>query len=458
MAKKNHFDYDLIVIGSGAGGSAAATIAARANKRVAIIEEDTFGGDSPNWSDIPTKALLHAAHLYDEARHGTKFGLRSGTLSYNYPSLRAWKDLAVKRTGAAGNRKFYESHNIDTYAGHAQFLSPNEISINRKHISAGHFLIATGSRWIAPDIPGLTDISYLTPRTMLESIRPPKSLYIIGADSIGVEIAQLMAIFGTKVYLAEIAARILPKEEEEVGRLLEHYLKDHKGVTALTQTRTVAIVKDGLGYRVSFLRGGVEKTIRVEEILVAAGRVPNVDLGLENAHVEYDPTGIKTNEYLQTSARHIYAAGDVVGHAEHTHTALLESQIAAHNMFSKSQLAPDYTATPRVTFTMPSVASVGLTEDDCIKRDLKVNKALAPLTIVARANTSDFRDGFAKIITDKKGAILGATVVAPDAGEIIHELALAVRLGLSARDIADTQHAFLSWSEVVRVAASKLAR
>ena len=217
-------------------------------------------------------------------------------------------------------------------------------------------------------------------------------------------------------------------------------------------------MKDGLGYRVSFLRGGVEKTIRVEEILVAAGRVPNVDLGLENAHVEYDPTGIKTNEYLQTSARHIYAAGDVVGHAEHTHTALLESQIAAHNMFSKSQLAPDYTATPRVTFTMPSVASVGLTEDDCIKRDLKVNKALAPLTIVARANTSDFRDGFAKIITDKKGAILGATVVAPDAGEIIHELALAVRLGLSARDIADTQHAFLSWSEVVRVAASKLAR
>jgi len=222
-------------------------------------------------------------------------------------------------------------------------------------------------------------------------------------------------------------------------------------------TRTVAIVKDGLGYRVSFLRGGVEKTIRVEEILVAAGRVPNVDLGLENAHVEYDPTGIKTNEYLQTSARHIYAAGDVVGHAEHTHTALLESQIAAHNMFSKSQLAPDYTATPRVTFTMPSVASVGLTEDDCIKRDLKVNKALAPLTIVARANTSDFRDGFAKIIADKKGTILGATVVAPDAGEIIHELALAVRLGLSARDIADTQHAFLSWSEVVRVAASKLA-
>ena len=127
MAKKNNFDYDLIVIGSGAGGSAAATIAARAGKRVAIIEEDTFGGDSPNWSDIPTKALLHAAHLYDEARHGTKFGLRSGVLSYNYPSLRAWKDLAVKRTGAAGNRKFYESHGITAYAGHAAVIDRKSV-------------------------------------------------------------------------------------------------------------------------------------------------------------------------------------------------------------------------------------------------------------------------------------------------------------------------------------------
>ena len=135
MAKKHSFDYDLIVIGSGAGGSAAATIAAREGKKVAIIEEDTFGGDSPNFSDIPTKALLHAAQLYDEARHGARFGLRSNTLGYNYPSLRAWKDLAVKRTGAAGNRKFYESQGIDTIEGRAHFLSPHEVSVNRNHIS-----------------------------------------------------------------------------------------------------------------------------------------------------------------------------------------------------------------------------------------------------------------------------------------------------------------------------------
>lgn len=457
MAKKVTFDYDLIVIGSGAGGSAAATIAARAGKKVAIVEADTFGGDSPNWSDVPTKALLHAAQLYDEARHGARFGLRSGALGYNYPTLRAWKDLAVKRTGAGGNRKYYENEGIATLQGTAHFLSPHEITVNRKHLSAENFLVATGSHWVAPNIQGLSDVSYLTPRTILEAMRPPKSLFIIGGGTIGVEIAQLMAIFGTKVYIAEIAARLLPREDEEIGALMERLLKEQKGVTSLTQTRTLAVVKDGMGKRVTFTRGGAEKSVRVDEVLIATGRVPTVDLGLENASVAYTPKGVEVDNTLQTTARHIYAAGDVLGHNSHTHTALLESRVAANNILHKNKIAPDYTATTRVTFTHPGIASVGLSEDDCLKRDLAINKAIAPLNIVARSNTSDFRDGFVKLITDKKGVVLGGTVVAPHAAEIIHEIALAVKHGLTAEDLADTPHAFLSWSEAVRVAAAKLS-
>ena len=456
MPQKAHFDYDLIVIGSGAGGSAAATIAAKHGKRVAIIEADTFGGDSPNYSDVPTKALLHAAQLFDEAKHGARFGLRSSTLGYNYPSLRTWKELAVKRTGAVGNRKYYENQGIAAYHGVAHFLSPNEISVNRRHLSAKYFLIATGSHWVAPNIPGLKDVGYLTPRTILEAIRPPKSLFIIGGGTIGVEIAQLMAIFGTKVYIAEIAARLLPQEDEEVGVLLERTLKEQKGVTSLTQTRILSVVKDGIGKRVTFSRGSSEKSVRVDEILVATGRQPLVDIGLENASVAYTPKGIEVNDYLQTSARHIFAAGDVLGHDSHTHTALLESRVAASNLLQKTKIKPDYTATPRLTFTHPGIASVGLSEDDCIKRDLSTDKAIAPLNLIARSNTSDFRDGFAKIITDKKGVVLGGTVVAPHASEIIHELTLAVKYGLTARELASTPHAFLSWSEVIRVAANKL--
>jgi len=457
MTKKYTFDYDLIVIGSGAGGSAAATITARNGKKVAIIEADTFGGDSPNWSDVPTNALLHAANLYDEARHGSKFGLRSTTLGYNYPSIRAWKDLAIKRTGAGGNRRYYENLGIDAYSGMAHFITPNEISVNRRHLSATNFLIATGSQWVMPDIQGLDSINYLTPRTILETIRPPKSLLIIGGGDTGVEIAQLMAVFGTKVYIAEKAERLLPHYDSEVGALIQRTFSEQKGVTTLTHSRVVSVAKDGLGKRVIISRAGVEKSVRVDEVLVAAGRTPTVDIGLGNAGVKFTGKGIEVNEYLQTNVKHIFAAGDILGHENHTHTALLESHVVANNILNHNKIAPDYTATPKVIFISPSIAAVGLSEDDCLKRDLAINKAIAPLNIIARSNTSDFRDGFVKIITDKKGYILGATIVSPCAGEMIHELALAIKHNLTASDVAITPHAFLSWSEAVRVAAAKLS-
>jgi dihydrolipoamide dehydrogenase len=457
MAKKYEFDYDLIVIGSGAGGSAAASIIASEGKRVAIIEADAFGGDSPNWSDVPTNALLHAANLYDEAIHGARFGLRSATLGYNYPSIRAWKDLAVKRTGAGGNRRYYESQGISTFNDTAHFLSPNEITVNRRHLSASNFLIATGSSWVIPDITGLDNIKYLTPRTILEEIRPPKSLLIIGGGDTGVEIAQLMATFGTKVYIAEKAGRLLPHRDSEVGELMERVLSEQKGVTVLTHSRVLSVEKDGLAKKAIISRADTEKSIRIDEVLVAAGRVPTVDLGLENAGVKYTAKGIDVNNYLQTNVKHIFAAGDVLGHGNNTHTALLESRVVANNILRRAKISPDYTATPEIVFTNPGVASVGLSEDDCLKRDLPINKAIAPLNIIARSNTSDFRDGFVKIITDKKGVILGSSIVAPHAGEMVHELALAVKYGLTAAQVADTPHAFLSWSEAVRVAASKLA-
>jgi pyruvate/2-oxoglutarate dehydrogenase complex dihydrolipoamide dehydrogenase (E3) component len=174
----------------------------------------------------------------------------------------------------------------------AHFLSPNEITVNRRHLSAKNFLVATGAHWAVPDIQGLDKINYLTPRTILESIRPPKSLFIIGGGGIGVEIAQLMAIFGTKVYIGEIASRLLPHQDAEVGTLFERTLLEQKGITVLTHTRVLAVAKDGINKRVMITRAGVEKTIRVDEILIAAGRTPTVDLGLENATVKYTPKGI----------------------------------------------------------------------------------------------------------------------------------------------------------------------
>lgn len=286
MAKPN-FDYDLIVIGSGAAGSPAATIAAAAGKRVAVVEANMFGGESPNWGDIPLKALLHATQLYDEARHAGRFGIRSSTIGYNYLSLKNWKDLAIKRTGAGNNRSYYEKQGIATYHSTAHFLSPNEISVARRHLSAEQFLIASGSHWELPSVAGLAEAGYYTPQTILDSNRPPRSLLIIGGGNLATEYAQLFASLGTKVFLVEKAARILPDEDQEVGELMAKLLSEQKGVSILTQTRLLTVQKEGLLRKVTYSRGGVDKSLKVDAILTTVGRTPTVDIGLENANISY---------------------------------------------------------------------------------------------------------------------------------------------------------------------------
>ena len=456
MGSRQKYDYDLIVIGSGAGGSVAADIVAGTGKRVAIIEGDLLGGESPNWGCVPTKALLHAAGVYDAAKHGQPFGIRSAAVGYNYPSVSAWKDLVIKRTGVASGAKYYQSRGIGLYEGMAHFISPHEITVNRRHLSAANFLIATGSHWVVPDIQGLSKTSYLTPRSALDLTRPPKTLFVIGAGASGTEFAELFSIFGSKVYIADVAPRILPKEDQEVSETVEKAFTAKRGMTILTKSKVISVAKEGIMTRVTYIRGSEQHSVKVDQVLVTAGKTPTVDIGLENAGVTYSPKGVGVNEHLQTSAKHIFACGDVIGRHMYTHMGVYESRIAAHNLFSKNKLEPDYRAIPRVTFVSPEVASVGLNEEACLKRDLPIKIGIAPLNIIARANISNAPEGFVKVITDKKGILLGASVVAPHAGEIIHELTLAIQHGLSAAQVANTLHAFPTWSEAVRVACGKI--
>lgn len=454
MAKQN-FDYDLIVIGSGAAGSVAAEIVARAGRRVAIIENGTLGGQAPMTADIPVQALLTAAHTYDRARQGAAFGLRSQTLGYNYPSVKAWKDLAVKRSGAAASEDYFRSRGISVFRGAAHFISPNEITVNRRHLSAVNFLVASGSRWYIPDIVGLGKIDYLTPDTAIDLMRPPKSLFIVGAGESGTEMAELFSIFGTKVTLADIKKRILPKSDDEVSELVENAMHTERGVNILTSARVIRVAFEGLLTRVTYLRGNEEHTTKVEKVLIAAGRTPNIDLGLTNARVNFSENGIEVNENLQSSAHHIYAAGDVIGRMGQTHTAILESRTTAANILGK-KLSPDYRAMPHVIHLYPEVASVGLNETDLARGDIKHKKIVVPIAGAARASTANFYHGFVKLITDKQKVLIGATIVAPTAGEMIHELALAIQYGMTTNQVAEVTHAFGSWSEVIRMACAKL--
>ena len=457
MAKQK-YDYDLIVIGSGATGSVAADIVAQAKWRVAIVEDDALGGEAINWGCIPSKALLHAARVYDHAKNdGATLGLRSASVGYNYPSIRAYKDAVLKKSGVGGRERYYQSHGISIHQGRAHFISPHEITVNRRHLSAKHFLIATGSTPHPGGVHGLDDTPHLTPRTALDVIRPPKTLFVIGAGATGCEFAELFSVFGSKVYLADEASRLLPKEDQEVSEVVEETFRKKRGMSVMPHTKVIRVAKEGIMTVVTYLRGSEEHTVKVDQVLLAAGRGPAIDLGLENANVEYTVHGVETDEHLMTSNKHIYAAGDALGRFFYTHTGVYESRVVANNLLHpKQKITPDYSAVPRVTFVTPEVASVGMSEADCLKRDLSIKTAVAPLNIIARATIDNLQSGFVKVIVDKKQEIIGATVVAPHAGEIIHELTLAIRYGLSPAEVADTLHAFPTWSEAVRVACAKV--
>jgi pyruvate/2-oxoglutarate dehydrogenase complex dihydrolipoamide dehydrogenase (E3) component len=454
--KKSKYDYDLIVIGSGAGGSVAADIVASAGKRVAIIEADDMGGQTSGWGDIPTKALLEAARAYNAARGAGAFGIRAGATGFNYPSIRAWKDLAIKRTGVEGNAKYYQSRGIGVYRGQAHFISPHEITINRRHLSAEYFLIATGADWKPLDGTISERVTVLNPRTALDLTKPPKTLFIIGGGATGTEFAELFASFGSRVIIADEASRILPKEDQEVSQLVEAVFTKRRSIRVLSKAKVTGISYEGISPRVEYLRGGEAHSLKADQVLVAVGKAPMVDIGLENAGVTYSDKGIDTNEWLQTSVSHIYAAGDVLGEHMYTHVGVFESRIVANNILHKNKAVPDYKAVPRVTFLTPEVASVGKSEEDCLKRDMTIKTAVVPINTTARANVSNSLDGFVKVITDRRGVLIGGSVVSAHAGEVIHELALAIQYGLTASQVAATIHAFPTWSEALRVACGKI--
>lgn len=461
MSHGSHvFDYDLICIGSGAGGGVAAHIAARQGKKVAIIEDDTVGGECPNYGCIPTKALLHAAELYRNAKAAKEFGIRMSTLNFNYTKIKQWKDMAVHRTGTHEGARAYANDGIAVIKGHAHFVSPHEISTGQRRYKAKHFLIATGAHDFIPPIEGLHDTGFLTYREAIDLSRPLKKVFVIGGGAIGCELSELFATFGAHVTIAEYAPHLLPREDIEVGELVQAIFEQMHGMEIHVGTKVTKVEKKGGKKVVHFEKKGIGHMQTVDEILVAAGKVPRTDIGLENAGVTYSHRGIKTNLYMQTTAKHIFAAGDVTGPFMFTHMASYQSRIAIHNMYEKNRrkrVQADYHAVTRCVFTTPEVASVGMTEDEVKEKGWKYRVGTVPIAVIGRANTTNQDVGFVKVLANGHGVLVGASIVAPRAGEMIHELALAIQHGMRALDIAETIHAFPTWSEAVRIACAKVS-
>lgn len=451
-------DYDLIVIGTGSGGNVAAHTFSRQGKKVAMIEMEFIGGECPNIGCVPTKSLLHAAEVYKAAKEGGDLGIYAD-VRVNYSRVKAWKDLVVKRTGTSEGEAIYRSEGIDIFRGKATFADQWTIEVNGTRHTAHQFLIATGTRSIAPPIPGLKEAGFIGFREAIDLTRPLKSVFIIGGGAIGCEFAELFHTFGAKIHIADIAPRLLPLEDPEAGNLLREVFEG-KGIEVSLGAQVAHVTVEGAKKVVHFQQEGKIHQASVDEIFVSAGMAPNTDIGLENAGVAYTKFGITTNPEMQTTNKHIYAAGDVVGPYRFTHTAAYQSRVAAHNMLNrKHKVMADYHAIPRCVFVDPEIASVGLTEKQLQDQKIAYEVGTAPIELIGRANTTNYYTGFVKVVAAKKtGVLLAATIASPRAGEMIHELTLAIQHGLTADHIVDTVHAFPTWSEAVRLACVRVGR
>jgi len=455
LLKPRKFDFDVIIIGSGAGGGVAAHILAKKGKKIAIVEKEKYGGECPNYGCVPTKALLKATEAIHEIKAASNFGITVKSISVNYQSMNAWRAKAVSNTGVTEGKAVYESEKISTLDGMAHFLDKWHISVNNNIYSAKKFLIASGTKSFVPPIPGLIDSGYITYREAIDLPTAPKSLFIIGGGAIGCEFAEIFAALGTKVHIAEFAPRLLAKEDQEVGELIGA-LFQQKSISTYINSAVTSVQKYGTQKKVTFNMSGTSHSVIVDEVLLTAGKAPNTDLGLENAGVKYSSKGIEVNTQMQTSAKHIYAAGDVTGTYMYTHTASYQSRIAAFNMFNKKKVRANYSAVPRCVFVLPEVAAVGMTEEQVKKLKIPYQIGAVPTSIIGRANTSNQRNGFVKVIASHTGVLLGASIVAPRAGEMIHELTLAIRHNMKADAITETIHAFPTWSEAVKIACQKI--
>ncbi len=453
MFSKKKYDYDLIIIGSGSGGSVAAHYADSLGKKVAIFEASAVGGECPNYACVPTKALLHAGHVYQTTLGSKLFGTENEKTSVNYHAVKRWKDLVVSRTGAAHGEASFKKEGITLIQHKAEFVSPHEVEANGKTYSAAKILLATGSKTFVPHVEGLEETGYITFREAIDLDHPPKSMLIYGGGAIACEFAQIFSSFGTKVTLVNRSERILSKEDLEVSELVEA-LFENAGIKVLTNTNVEKVEKRN-GHKAVYFKSGNESfSHEYEEILCALGKVPVMSFAPEKAGLKIKDHKLVVKKNLQTSVPHIYAAGDLVGPYLFTHTSSFQSYIAAQNMFSRDQVEPDYTVVPRCVFVSPEVASVGISEVEANEKKIKIKKGIMALGMLGRANTENEFDGFVKVITDKKGVIIGGSIVAPRAGEMIHEIALAMKCRVTADELADMIHAYPTYSEGIKIACS----
>ena len=446
--------YDLVTIGAGSAAFAAGIRATNLGARVALVERDTVGGTCVNVGCIPSKHLLAASEHSFSAGHHPFPGVARAHGGVDMPALMATKDDVVAALRSEKYVEVAEQHGFSILRGHARFTGPDAIDVDGRQIRAGAFLVATGSRPSVPPIEGLADSGYLTSTTAMELEAVPRSMLVIGGNYVGLELGQLFATLGTKVTIIEALDRLAPNEEPELSQSITSVLTERgvEVVTSATVVRACSGERKSLVVRV----GGAERRFEAREILVATGRRPVLEgLDLEAAGVDLDAAGrLVLNEELRTTNPRVFAAGDVTGGPQFVYVAAAQGTVAADNAVGGAGRTMDYRALPRVTFTQPNLAAVGLTEEEARRAGLEVNSRTLELDRVPRARVNLDTRGAIKIVAEQRGGrVVGVHMAAANAGDAILAAVYAVKFGLSVRDLAETWAPYLTMAEGIKLAA-----
>jgi pyruvate/2-oxoglutarate dehydrogenase complex dihydrolipoamide dehydrogenase (E3) component len=443
--------YNLVVIGAGTAGLVCAAGAAGLGARVALVEKHRLGGDCLNYGCVPSKALLRCARAVAEVRRAGEFGVRvPGPVEVDFPAvmgrmrrLRA----GISQHDSAGR---FRGLGVDVFLGEARFTGPDTVAVNGRTLRFARAVIATGARPATLDLPGIDQLGCLTNETVFDLTELPRRLAVIGAGPIGCELGQAFRRFGSEVHLFNRSDRLLAREEPEAVAALRQQLEAdgvrlHLGVTPAGGERVD-------GQKFLLLGGDPPGMLPADAVLVAVGRRPNVEgLGLEQAGVEHDQAGVKVNDFLQTTNRRVYAAGDVCSAYKFTHAADAMGRIVLRNALFFGRARVSGLVIPWCTYTDPEVAHVGLTRQEAEGHGLAVQTFRVSLAEVDRAVLDGDTDGFA-IAHSRRGGdrIVGATLVARRAGEMVGELALAMTKGLGLSALSETIHCYPTQVEVLK--------
>lgn len=453
--------YNLVVIGAGTAGLVTAAGAAGLGAKVALIERDLMGGDCLNVGCVPSKGLISSARMARAARRARDFGIEiAGPIQADFAHVMERMRRLRADISPNDSAERFRQLGIDVFLGEARFASSNTVQVGDQVLEFRKAVIATGAKGAAPPIPGLDQVPYLTNETLFSLTELPQRLGVLGAGPIGCEMAQAFANFGAEVFLVESADTVLPREDQDASRIVANAL-EQDGVKLLCCGKQLNLRCADDKTMLSVDSHGVQYDVAVDQLLVSVGRAPNVHgLGLDEIGVEYDVrTGVHVDDRLRTTNPYIYAAGDVCSRYQFTHAADFMARIVIQNALFKGRAKVSALTIPWCTYTSPEVAHVGLYEQDAVAQGLEIDTYVQHFADVDRAILAGETEGYVKVHTRKgTDTILGATIVAPHAGELISEITLAMTHKLGLSKIGSTIHPYPTQAEVIRKLGDQYSR